>query len=187
MNNTNYMHVLSEAAVVGGISLYFYNKISELESTIEDLKNQIMAQNNQIRYLISQNGMYKPYPYERLNYNESNGAGSSRVDSSRVDSNGVGSSRTNNGVECENGVCYLKPKQKMEGEKPPENKKVSISKISKQIEYDRENMFNNQTSKIDTFTNFSPNPVLQSVTPKPSESADEEDIVQKILNDIDDE
>lgn len=181
MNNTNYMHVLSEAAVVGGISLYFYNKISELESTIEDLKNQVMAQNNQIRYLISQNGMYKPYPYERLNYTESNGVGSRANSSSGTDS------KANNEVECENGICYLKPKQKMEGEKPPENKKVSISKISKQIEYDRENMFNNQTSKIDTFTNFSPNPVLQSVTPKPSESVDEEDIVQKILNDIDDE
>jgi hypothetical protein len=52
---------------------------------------------------------------------------------------------------------------------------------------DRENMFDVQASKINTFTNFSPNPVLQSVTPKPSESVEDDDIVRKILNDIDDE
>lgn len=167
MNNKDYIHVLSEAAVVGGISLYFYNKISEMESSMEDLKNQIMAQNNQIRYLISQNGI-QHNPYNRV------------MERDRV-------MEHNKAMECENGVCYLKTKQKNESQKSPENKKVSISKLSKQIEFDRENMFNNQTSKVDTFTNFSPNPVLQSVTPKPSESVDEEDIVQKILSDIDGE
>ena len=40
---------------MGGVSLFLYKKITDLESTIEDLKNQIMAQNNQIRYLLSPN------------------------------------------------------------------------------------------------------------------------------------
>jgi tRNA(Met) C34 N-acetyltransferase TmcA len=157
-NNTNYVHILSETVVMGGISFYFYNKISEIESTIQDLKNQIMAQNNQIRYLISKgsNEDFKPKIIENTSK-----------------------------VECENGICYLKsPSQ---GQNTSENKKVSISKISKQLEFDRENMFNVQASKVNTFTNFSPNPVLQSVTPKPSESVEDDDIVRKILNDIDDE
>jgi hypothetical protein len=53
-----------------------------------------------------------------------------------------------------------------------EKKVVSISKISKQIEFDRDvlGLELDQTSKINTFTNFSPNPVIKSVTPKPSES-----------------
>jgi hypothetical protein len=171
-NNTNYLHILSETVVMGGISIYFYNKISEMESTIQDLKNQIMAQNNQIRYLIS-NGSYPTFEHT------SDGMTAS------TSSSNLGQNKVNTeNVECENGICYLKPKQRTN--ETLENKKVSISKISKQIEFDRENVFN-QISKVNTFTNFSPNPVLQSVTPKPSESFEDDDIVRKILNDIDDE
>jgi hypothetical protein len=161
-NNTNYLHILSETVVMGGISFYFYNKISEMESTISDLKNQIMAQNNQIRYLISKG------------HNEELFSNHNAPQTSQ-----------NPKVECENGVCYLKPS--LNHQNVSENKKVSISKISKQLEFDRENMFNVQASKVNTFTTFSPNPVLQSVTPKPSESVEDDDIVRKILNDIDDE
>ena len=47
-----------------------------------------------------------------------------------------------------------------------------------------------QTAKVKTFTDFSPNPVLKSVTPKPSESGPDDsnngsNELEKILNDID--
>ncbi|KMQ81875.1 sua5 family protein, partial [Lasius niger] len=120
---------------------------------------------------------------------------------------------------CENGVCQLdlsrrplavgRPEGLTRGSSQPEaldrpeKTKVAISKISKQIDFDRENIELDQVSKVNTFTDFSPNPVLKSITPKPSESDcgsgksleghinGGNDVnqpeLEKILNDIDDE
>lgn len=197
-NNYNGVHIISEAVIMGGITMYFHNKISSLESVIEELKNQIVMQNNQIRYLIGNNGNLRPHfegnnnihthvattplriphsnsnkPYEKQQYSKANV-----------------NLQTKN-IDCEGGVCHLVHKKTLD------DKKVVISKISKQIEFDRENVEPDYTMKVGTFSNFSPNPVIQSVTPKPSTSISENNEssnqvskdgqteLEKILNDID--
>jgi hypothetical protein len=201
-NNYNSIHILSEAVIMGGISMYFYKKISELESTIEVLKSQSEMQNNQIRYLLSGGRSTQP----PLNYNC--GGNSSvnttplRIPQPQLQKESFSNHREQYippeqpNMECEGGVCRSVPKPPKElahlsVEKEDVEKKVSISKISKQIEFNRENMELDQTSKINTFTNFSPNPIIKSVTPKPSinESigGDSGNELEKILNDIDNE
>lgn len=252
-NNYNSVHILSEAVIMGGISMYFYKKISELETTIEDLKSQVMMQHNQIRYLltgsrptnvigsnqpqISSNSVrselrnttplkipsnLRPQNIQKENF--SNGSIQPKIQQNHIIPNyaleqqqreplnfsppprqvkdqlppssiqeirspSTGEKEPPN-VICEGGVCKLVLPNKKKVEQNHNEKKVAISKISKQIEFDRENMDLDQTSKVNTFTNFSPNPVLKSVTPKPStsisESCDGTDL-EKILNDIDDE
>lgn len=191
-HNYNSVHILSEAVIMGGISMYFYKKILELESTIEDLKSQITMQNNQIRYILgsrqSQPGLTPlkiPNPpsfKKETNYSTELHQRQPLI---------IPPESTKQQVECEEGVCRLIPKPR---DKPEESsaKKVVISKISKKIEFDSENIELNQTSKVNTFNNFSPNPVLESITPKPSTSISEniensETELEKILNDIDDE
>jgi hypothetical protein len=201
---------------MGGISMYFYKKISELESTIEDLKSQITTQNNQLRYLLgghvpqtngnfsgSQQPQQTPLkipsqetqkenffnnrseqkPGQSLQFNGHTEASIQEI----VQSSIVQQSKQTS-LDCENGVCRLVPRPKQNGDqKEPMEKKVVISKISKQIEFDRENMEPDHTSKVNTFAKFSPNPLLNSVTPRPSISASVENELEKILNDIDDE
>jgi len=204
-NNYNGVHILSEAVVMGGIAMYFYNKISELESTIEDLKNQITMQNNQIRYLLSshlpQNRPHstplkisqQPLPNPlRTDGTSAKGLRPDGVNQSKFENNMASfiqeRSTLQNGlqpskkeIQCDGGVCKLVPRN--------HEKKVAISKISKQIEFDRDHNELDQTSKVSTFTKFSPNPVVQSVTPKPSisESGDEVPSLEQILNEIDNE
>ena len=246
-NNYNSVHILSEAVIMGGISMYFYKKISELESTIEDLKGQIVMQNNQLRYLLTLSGSNHPqtlqsnskqhtrnttplkmpvqnlkqqngHPNHIQKENFSNGSvrpnyaleqqqrqplnfkdqlppsSIQEVVSPNLENNSSQGPKgpKDSNIICEGGVCKLVlPKKKMVDQNPnseQSEKKVAISKISKQIEFDRENMDLDQTSRVNTFTKFSPNPVLKSVTPKPSESGDGgETDLEKILNDIDDE
>ncbi|CCV02203.1 hypothetical protein IIV30_008L [Invertebrate iridescent virus 30] len=205
-NNYNGVHIISEAVIMGGISMYFYKKISELESTIEDLKGQIAMQNDQIRFLLGLHSSQpkftplkipqkqplsqptllqptlsqptllqptllqqkKPQTLPQTNHKEN-------FNFTQVQEMVNNSTKQ----QCENGVCQLVPKNK-------DDKKVVISKISKQIEFDTEGINQDETCKVKTFTDFSPNPVIKSVTPKPSVSLGENDL-QKILNDIDDE
>jgi hypothetical protein len=251
----NYMRV-SEAVVVGGLSLYFYKKISDLEAVVEDLKNQIVIQNNQIRYLI---GSINPQPHQPQNqqfaghttplkiphmgnefnrkpmthiYHESNpervkehfnlresvtartSVAARTIQNREMDAMFEANSNhqpNKNSLVCEGDVCKLvplkisstfdedgkairNPKVNNNGDEKLK-KSVVISKISKHVEYDRENVDNDQTFKVNTFTNSSPNPVLKSVTPNPSTSAipttgeDEPSTTEldKILNEIDDE
>lgn len=249
--------MVSEAVIVGGLSLYFYKKISDLETVVDDLKNQIVMQNNQIRYLIGsihpqshqpQNQQFtghttplkipqmgnefnlKPMTHnhhesnpervkEHFNLRENVTTRTSVADSvaaraiqnremeAMFEANSNHSNRQPNLV-CDGDVCKLVPlKISNDGEVVTRNlkannngdeklkKAVVISKISKQVEYDRENVDNDQTFKVNTFTNSSPNPVLKSVTPNPSTSAipttgeDEPPTTEldKILNEIDDE
>lgn len=255
-NNYNSVHILSEAVIMGGISMYFYKKISELEATIEDLKSQIMMQNNQIRYLLTggqipgsnspqispqntrqqsvRNTTPLKMPILKQKENFLNGFGNHKTDLSQnyaleqqqrapikfndqlppssiqeiSNTSSYGQSEPSN-IHCEGGVCKLVPHNPTDTltvgpidtrTKFPDmansnhkldqpEKKVVISKISKQIEFDRENMELDQASKVNTFTNFSPNPVLKSVTPRPSisESGDGTTDLENILNDIDDE
>jgi len=186
-NNYNGIHIISEAVVVGGVAMYFYKKISEMETTIEDLKAQVTMQNNQIRYLIGSTG---------LNQSSSHVANNARITPLYHRSDGQQGQITSQRQphrkappppqvqqECEGGVCKLVPQ-----------KVVSISKISRQIEFDRENMESDQTSKVKTFVKSSPNPLLKSVTPNPStsmseleEGAGQLSELDKILNAIDNE
>lgn len=170
LNRYNSVHILSEAIIMGGISMYFYNKISELELTIEELKSQIIMQNNQIRYLM---GFHIP----QQNGKTSLVIPTNQPQKTEQDNSVVlpvkHNSHTEKSIKCEGEVCHLVPE-----------KKTVISKLSKQIEYDTENIEADHTTTVNTFTNFSPNPVLKSVTPKPSETESE---LEKILNDIDKE
>jgi hypothetical protein len=224
-NNYNGVHILSEAVIMGGISMYFYKKISELESTIEDLKSQITMQNNQLRYLLGghvpqTNGNFsgsqqpqqtplkipsqetltrKPPQKENFFNNRSEQKsgqslqfnGHTEASIQEIVQSSIVQQSKQVSLDCENGVCRLVPRPKQNGDqKEPMEKKVVISKISKQIEFDRENMEPDHTSKVNTFAKFSPNPLLNSVTPRPSISASEttvENELEKILNDIDDE
>lgn len=173
--NINSIHILSEAVVVGGVALYFYKKISELESNIEDLKKQIVMQNNQIRYLIGTTTS------SSINENNELKVMNENTTIYAIKQSQLHSQPSN--VECKDGVCRLISKNESE-------KKVAISKISKQIEFDRENIDRDQTYKVNTFTNFSPNPIIKSVTPKPSISEIESSnssSLEKILNEIDNE
>ncbi|CCV01853.1 hypothetical protein IIV22A_009L [Invertebrate iridescent virus 22] len=208
-NNYNGVHIISEAVIMGGISMYFYKKISELESTIEDLKGQIAMQNDQIRFLLGSNTTlqqpkFTPLkipqqpqrsqpPQQTLQPQRSQPPQQTLLQQPQRPQTLPQTNRkenfnfaqvqemVNNSTkqQCENGVCQLVPKNK-------EEKKVVISKISKQIEFDTEGINQDETCKVKTFTDFSPNPVIKSVTPKPSVSLGENDL-QKILNDIDDE
>lgn len=256
-NNYNGVHILSEAVIMGGISMYFYKEISDLKSTIEDLKGQITMQNNQIRYLLTSHAPQQSFA-QGTNWTNQQQYTASQQPSTPLriptpaQTNGISQpqkeffpSRSNNEVthhnysleqqqryldhkqskleqqsqnmECEGGVCRLvrpiksasiprpldegTPKTKsnevLDSTTPSTDKKVVISKISKQIEFDRENINPDQTSKVNTFTDFSPNPLLKSVTPKPSTSVNplENDCneegtksaLEKILHAIDDE
>lgn len=209
-------HVISEAIIVGGMSLYLFKKISDLELTVKELKEQITAQNNQIRYLFGSK-LSTPPQVSSISSNSSSFDSFQRGTPLRIPSlsdkktispppslpEETGSVSQNDsadrvfagrgGIECENGVCVLKPK--IQKNNNSLEKKVVISKISKQLEFDRENIDFDQTSNVNTFTNFSPNPVIKSVTPKPSISLSEtsgiseehQSELEKILNDIDDE
>lgn len=218
LNNYNGVHILSEAVIMGGISMYFYKEISELKSTIEDLKGQITMQNNQIRYLLSFHQPQQPSgfvnhhsPLSQQTTTPLNISGLKIPQSPHVQNHHNYAleqqqrqllfNREEPKVEikpltqenqCEGGVCRLVPKTKTDDIK----KTVVISKISKQIEFDGENIERDQTFKVNTFSNFSPNPVLKSITPKPSTSINplETDIcegakstLKKILSTINDE
>lgn len=233
-NNYNGVHILSEAVIMGGISMYFYKEISELKSTIEELKKQITIQNNQIQYILNSsqtpqqqstllriptpsqnNSVRQPqkesfqsnYLFEQqryLNHKQSK-LEQYQMMQSTIDS-AQGAVRPERDMECEGGTCRLvrpmvekKPKitEIIQDSTPSTtDKKVVISKISKQIEFDRENIKPDLTSKVNTFTDYSPNPLLRSVTPKPSTSAnpienqtvdDTKSTLEKILNSIKDE
>lgn len=233
-NNYNGVHILSEAVIMGGISMYFYKEISDLKSTIEDLKGQITMQNNQIRYLLTS---HVPQKSNGNSYVSQQPLTPLHIPTPSQNNNGISQppqkeffhSRPNNetiqhnysseqqqrylahkqskleqqppqNMECEGGVCRLRStlsigEDKMKSNEVPSDKKVVISKISKQIEFDRENVNPDQTSKVNTFTDFSPNPLLKSVTPKPSTSVnplesnevESKTTLEKILHVIDDE
>jgi hypothetical protein len=212
-NNYSGVHILSEAVIMGGITMYFYKEISELKSTIEDLKSQITMQNNQIRYLLTShvpqqstvntigikqpstplrigtfptlstlqynNGISRPQKEFFNNLNEEVCNNASQYHQTYLNQTKnmqkvelPSSFALSQNMECKDGVCHLVQKKMVQTsiDLSQTNKKVMISKISKQIEFDRENISQNHTSKVSTFTKFSPNPLLKSVTPKPSTS-----------------
>jgi hypothetical protein len=234
-NNYNGVHILSEAVIMGGISMYFYKEISDLKSTIEDLKGQVTMQNNQIRYLLTSHVPQKSSANwaNQQSYVAQQPLTPLHIPTPSKNNNGISQqqkeffhSRPNNetiqhnysseqqqrylehkqskleqqppqNMECEGGVCRLRSgEDKMKSNEVPSDKKVVISKISKQIEFDRENINPDQTSKVNTFTDFSPNPLLKSVTPNPSTSVNPlesnevectKSTLEKILHVIDDE
>jgi hypothetical protein len=295
-SNFKSLHIISESIIVGGLSIYVFKRISELESTVEELKQQITMQNNQLRYLLgstssnfSQPGTtplrMSPIPHrmrfahplqqvEDLLDRGKTPCGSSTRMVSTVPSEGDSSSMifdpnhqsewftsspNKSKMECKGGVCTLvrgdcaEPRSlrplaeddlwSSEGRNPRSvrgevlddtpspkgegvstilrcgigdktgqetDKKVVISKFSKQFEFDidapigdtlhplgegistgRRNDLD-QSSKVNTFTKFSPNPVLKSVTPKPSlttenDHGNEANELDNILNEIDNE
>jgi hypothetical protein len=251
MEDYKSIHIISEAVIVGGLSIYVYKKISELESTVEELKQQIAMQNNQLRYLLGLDANSQRTPLRIPNHPpqfDTEGVISScSSDALQKESQGAPSEWfTSNkpNMECNGGVCTLSSAAK--GRRDPqdvpyanqrvepgrsiiapfwdraardpksvghlarldgrndvmmatrhydrqEDKKVVISKISKQIEFDRENNDLDQSLKVNTFTKFSPNPVIKSVTPKPSTSSitidndEETNELDNILNEIDNE
>jgi len=176
-NNYNSAHIISEVVVMGGISLYFHKKISELESTIEELKGQVAMQNSQIRYLLGSNHSGPTTPLKIPTQPQVQSRPQTQLQP-QVQSRPQTQQATQ---ECEGGVCPLVVPSK---QKP--DKKVVISKVSKQVEFDSENTEPYQTSRVNTFSNSSPNPVLKSVTPKPSTS-DSTTELERILNDINNE
>jgi len=217
--NRQIVQIVSEAVIVGGISMYFYKKTSDLESSIEELKQQVATLNNRLR-LVSLNGqpsqqgrttpLCQKEPFIRSCPTNKRGWEDALTDE-RV--NGPTSHVLNppstqpalagsNGrpLTCKDGVCML-PTRAMGGqrlgskaEEAPPGKKVVISKISKQIEYDtsapvddRFEGTSDDVTKVNTFTKCSPNPAIMSVTPNPSTSICEDmcDPLDTILNDID--
>ena len=205
-NNYKGIHIISEAVVVGGIAMYLYKKISEMEATIEDLKAQVTMQNNQIRHLISP-GTSRPHCPLNSSSTWNNAQTTPLTIPTLTNPMHITHRRENFEPRrkappppvqqiCEGGVCKLVPKQVTDKVAPTTSKKmVSISKVSKQIEFDRENMERDETFKVKTFTKSSPNPLLKSVTPNPSVSTsemvvdddDQPSELDKILNDIDEE
>jgi hypothetical protein len=207
-DNTNTLHILSEAVIVGGLSVYFYKQINDLKSTIDELKNQLMVQNNQINYLLSfSNPNYGNLNHGNLNHRH-NIPPTTQLTTPLIPSHLTQRPIPQKEnfeprqvepkepkapkVECEGGVCRLVKQPPKELDKTVAEKKVVISKIAKQIEFDRENIEQDQTRKVGTFTYFSPNPMVKSVTPKPSTSASvpekvEQNELEKILQDIDDD
>lgn len=210
------IHIISEAIIIGGLSVYVHKKISDLESTIEDLKQQIAMQNNQLRYLLGSNlstnrecagttplrirpSDLKP-PSLFVPSSSGRGLPSHQTQTTlqsnlELESDEWFKSSSNKEMECKGGVCTLVRGKKLSDKNSQEERKVVISKISKQIEFDRENNDFDQSSKVNTFTKFSPDPVLKSVTPKPSTSVTTEnedtlvanDELNNILNEIDNE
>jgi hypothetical protein len=227
---------------MGAVSMYFYKKISDLETIVKDLQQQVVVQNGQLNelknYLSSsvvspphegaerprspqktllriptQREMVSPpqgYSLPAQSREPDPGVGRSlsegqrvaglssddrrpRLDremtkslethlsprriGSRIPESGIEERRIGNDelVDCSDGVCKL-----VSG-----GKKVVISKISKQAEFDRESFQVNHPLKVETFKRTSPNPIIKSVTPKPSESISE--TVEQILNEINNE
>ena len=210
-NNFNGIHIMSEAVIMGGITVFLYKKISDLESTIEELKAQVTMQNSQIKFLLGsmqpavttpliqkpQKEFFQRPGTDHLNVEAMRRGRQEPIlnpqsqpilnpQSQPILKQASPSSQPEPRMKCEGSVCQLvlPPSSQIE-------KKVAISKISKQIEYDRENVDLDLTTKVNTFTNSSPNPVLKSVTPKPSLSVTDDqngaNELQKILMDIDGE
>ena len=220
MEDSNYksIHIISEAIIVGGLSIYVYKKMSELESTVEELKQQVAMQNNQLRYLLSfapQSGRMstsdlrtaqrdgallhplsgplvreprgrRPLDEDARCASEDPSVRPLAEDAQAPAPSERFPSSTKPKMECSGGVCTLVRDPRLSHEA---DKKVVISKISKQIEFDRENNDLDQSSKVNTFTKFSPNPVIKSVTPKPSITAESDEVneLDIILNEIDNE
>jgi hypothetical protein len=223
-NSYNSIHIVTESVIVGAVSMYFYKKISDLETIVKDLQQQVVVQNGQLNelknYLSSsvvspphegaerprspqktllhiptQREMVSPpqgysLPFRQRVAHLSATSSASRdrsevgfAQSREPDPSEVGRSlslpegRIGNDelVDCSDGVCKL-----VSG-----GKKVVISKISKQAEFDRESFQVNHPLKVETFKRTSPNPIIKSVTPKPSESISE--TVEQILNEINNE
>lgn len=232
-NSYNSIHIVTESVIMGAVSMYFYKKISDLETIVKDLQQQVVVQNGQLNelknYLSSspqktllriptQREMVSPpqgysLPAQSrepdvslrdigrsLSLSEGQRvAGLSSDDrrprldremtksleahlsprriGSRIPESGIEERRIGNDelVDCSDGVCKL-----VSG-----GKKVVISKISKQAEFDRESFQVNHPLKVETFKRTSPNPIIKSVTPKPSESISE--TVEQILNEINNE
>jgi len=207
---------------MGAVSMYFYKKISDLETIVKDLQQQVVVQNGQLNelknYLSSspqktllriptQREVVSPpqgYSLPAQSREPDPGVGRSLSEGQRVaglssddrrprsdremtksleahlSPRRIGSRIPESGIEdelvdCSDGVCKL-----VSG-----GKKVVISKISKQADFDRESFQVNHPLKVETFKRTSPNPIIKSVTPKPSESISE--AVEQILNEIDNE
>lgn len=203
-NSYNSIHIVTESVIMGAVSMYFYKKISDLETIVKDLQQQVVAQNGQLNELknyLSSSVVSSPHegalrpsspqktllriPTQREMVSPSShepdpGVGRSlsegqdrrpRLD--RESPRRIGSRIPEE--DCSDGVCKL-----VSG-----GKKVVISKISKQAEFDRESFQVNHPLKVETFKRTSPNPIIKSVTPKPSESISE--TVEQILNEINSE
>ena len=288
-NSYNSIHIVTESVIMGAVSMYFYKKISDLETIVKDLQQQVVVQNGQLNelknYLSSSvaqsatsrrppvgSSVVSP-PYERAersspqktllriptqremvkpsqgyslpaqsrepdpgigrSLSEPNPVGVGRQlpfgqlvgqrvaglssddrrprldremtksleahlgsvveGAERPNPRRIGSRIPESGIEerrrlgndelverdafgvCSDGVCKL----------VSDGKKVVISKISKQAEFDRESFQVNHPLKVETFKRTSPNPIIKSVTPKPSESISE--TVEQILNEINNE
>lgn len=201
-NSYNSIHIVTESVIMGAVSMYFYKKISDLETIVKDLQQQVVE-------LKAQSATSRRPPYERAEQSSpqktllriptppSQGyslpaqdpgfgqlVGQRVSDDRRSGSRIPEERRTSQSDErrpldafgvCSDGVCKL----------VSDGKKVVISKISKQAEFDRESFQVNHPLKVETFKRTSPNPIIKSVTPKPSESISE--TVEQILNEINNE
>ena len=195
-NSYNSIHIVTESVIMGAVSMYFYKKISDLETIVKDLQQQVVVQNGQLNelknYLSPPERPSSPQktllhiptqpPPQSFRQRVAHLSAASRevgsAQSREPDPSGVPSLSLPEGdelVDCSDGVCKL-----VSG-----GKKVVISKISKQAEFDRESFQVNHPLKVETFKRTSPNPIIKSVTPKPSESISE--TVEQILNEINNE
>lgn len=195
-NSYNSIHIVTESVIMGAVSMYFYKKISDLETIVKDLQQQVVE-------LKAQSATSRRPPYERAEQSSpqktllripyslpAQDPGFGQLVGQRVSDDRRSGSRipeerrTSQSDErrpldafgvCSDGVCKL----------VSDGKKVVISKISKQAEFDRESFQVNHPLKVETFKRTSPNPIIKSVTPKPSESISE--TVEQILNEINNE
>jgi len=192
------MHVLTESVVIGGMALFFYKKISELELSIEDLKAHVSRLQTNMdvpKTHPPQNGIHRIVPKAQCENGvcilkptlSRTGTGSSLRDERRPipKGSGTGSSLRDERRPIPLGSGTLRAPQSGQRDMSPSRTegtsglglgKVSISKVSNQVEFDNENP--DFHTKVPTFSKKSPNPVLQSVTPT---------ILDKILDEIDNE
>ena len=159
-----YIHIAIEIVVLAGIFYYLFKKIMALETIIKE--------NNLL-----------PSPLSALKptVNNNNPITTALIDSpseayTRASTSVPQRASTSFEQRCEGNICKLVQ---------PKEKKVAISKISTKAEFNDGGIIN-QPQKINTFTNFSPNPVLMSVTPSLVASVENSDLA-KILKKIDDE
>lgn len=166
-NSYNSIHIVTESVIMGAVSMYFYKKISDLETIVKDLQQQVVE--------LKSSSVVSPPHEGALQIPSGSGARCPQKTLLHIPTPQPLASRDPSSLslpDCSDGVCKL-----VSG-----GKKVVISKISKQAEFDRESFQVNHPLKVETFKRTSPNPIIKSVTPKPSEET-----VEQILNEINNE
>lgn len=169
--NAKSLHVLSEIVVVGAISAYFYKKMADLTFQLEELKTQVALN----REFIEQ---HRPTVQVQTQHSSPTTFRQSRT-ADVADNTVLNLSGCIRETTCKDSVCRL------------EDRKVVISKISEQIEFEPDELGNGPSTtkdvknRVSTFSvPCSPNQLLQSVTPS-LDGAPTDEEVQQILRAID--